>query len=93
MGQSAAARTLERILPRDRTAQDQRVDIVRAFVGVDRLEVHRVAHHVHLAGDTHTARAPTLASVRASGLTANGNTIATRRRRPAARPIRHGRAR
>src|SRR5688572_10582458 len=29
----------------------QRVDVVRAFVGVDRLEVHHVADYVELVGD------------------------------------------
>src|SRR3546814_15184588 len=45
----------------DRAAEDQAVDVVRALIGVDRLQVGRVAHHlefgadavaaVHVAGD------------------------------------------
>src|SRR5450755_1675902 len=46
----------------DGTAQDQRMDVVGAFIGVDRLQVLRVAHHVVLAGDAvaamHVARHP-----------------------------------
>src|SRR5471032_3453164 len=44
----------------DGAAEDQRMDVVRALVGVDRLEVHGVADHVILVGDTvaavHVAR-------------------------------------
>src|ERR1700688_4924357 len=34
-----------------RPPQDQRVDVVRALVGVDRLEVRQDAHHVEFVGD------------------------------------------
>jgi hypothetical protein len=33
-------------IPRLRAAENQRVHVVRAFVGVDRFEILRVAHHV-----------------------------------------------
>ena len=36
---------------RDRAAQDQGVDVVRAFIGVDRLEVGGVAHDVEFGAD------------------------------------------
>ena len=43
-----------------RAAENQRVDVVRAFVRVDRLEVHHVADHVEFVGDAvaavHVAR-------------------------------------
>jgi hypothetical protein len=46
--------------PGDRPPKDQRVDVVRAFIGVDRLEVGGVAHHVELGRDAvaavHVAR-------------------------------------
>ena len=35
----------------DRAAHDQRVDVVRALVGVDRLEVGGVAHDLELGAD------------------------------------------
>src|SRR5687768_4925571 len=35
----------------DGFAEDQRVDVVRSLVGLDRLEVAHVAHHRVLAGD------------------------------------------
>src|SRR5688500_1955849 len=37
--------------PRDRAAQDQRVHVMRALVGVDRLKIGGVAHHVELGAD------------------------------------------
>src|SRR5207248_4268102 len=46
--------------PGDRTPEDQRVDVVRAFVGVDHLEVDDVADHAELVRDAvaaeHVAR-------------------------------------
>ena len=45
------SRSLEGGKPGDRAAHDQRVDVVRAFVGVDRLEVRGVAHHLEFGGD------------------------------------------
>ncbi len=45
-----------------RAAEDQRVDVVRALVGVDGLEIAEHAHHVELVGDAvaavHVARQP-----------------------------------
>ena len=32
-------------------AEHQRVDVVRAFVGVDRFQIAKDAHHVELVGD------------------------------------------
>ena len=47
-------------MPVMRAAQDQRVDVVRAFVGVDHFEVHQVARHAELVADAvaahHVAR-------------------------------------
>src|SRR6266849_6270063 len=43
-----------------RAAEDEGVDVMRALVSVDRLEVHDVANHVELVGDAvaamHVAR-------------------------------------
>src|SRR5262245_41689184 len=48
--------------PRLRSAEDQRVDVVRAFVGVHYLEIHHVANHAELVGypvaSHHVARHP-----------------------------------
>ena len=41
----------ERRDPGLRTAQDEGVDIVRAFIGVHDLEVHHVAHHAELVDE------------------------------------------
>src|SRR5678809_1320346 len=50
----------ERLDPGDGAPEDQRVDVVRAFVGVDHLEVHHVADHAELVRDAvaaeHVAR-------------------------------------
>src|SRR3546814_8482238 len=35
----------------DRAAEDQRVDVVRAFIGIHRFEVHRMADDVIFGGD------------------------------------------
>src|SRR5665213_1025790 len=43
--------SLERVLAGDGAPQDQGVDVVGAFVGVDRLQVRGVAHDMVLAGD------------------------------------------
>src|SRR5258706_15502661 len=58
----AADSRLKRRDARLRAAQDQGVDVVRALVGVDGLEVHDVADHVVFVGDAvaagHVARHP-----------------------------------
>src|SRR3989344_5478111 len=50
----------ERINPSLRTAQNQRVHIVRAFVGVHHFQIHQVAGHTKLVADAvaahHVAR-------------------------------------
>src|SRR5262245_10600424 len=38
-----------------RPPEDQCVDVVRAFIGVDRLEIHHVADHMELVGNAVTA--------------------------------------
>jgi hypothetical protein len=35
----------------NRSAQDQCVDVMCAFIGVDRLEILRVPHHMELGGE------------------------------------------
>src|SRR5512137_19601 len=58
----AAARLEERLDAGLRAAEDQRVDVVRAFVGVDHLEVQHVARDAVLVADAvaaeHVAREP-----------------------------------
>ena len=66
--QRAGALSLESRNPGDRAADDQRMDVVRALIGVDRLEVRGVAHDLefgadavaamHVAGDRGRYRAP-----------------------------------
>src|SRR5690606_37417533 len=53
----------------DSAAQDEGVDVVRPFIGVDRLQVHGVAHDVQLAGDPGPA-------VHVAGLAGDGQGLA-----------------
>src|SRR5229473_2928419 len=60
-GEGVRGRALEkRLNSRLRAPQDERVDVVRALVGVDGLEVAQHAHHVEFVGDAvaavHVAR-------------------------------------
>src|SRR3712207_7520847 len=43
--------SVERVNSRLRTAQNQRVDVVRALVGIDRLEVRHDPHDMEFIGD------------------------------------------
>src|SRR5581483_6752708 len=47
----AASFAAERLDPGLRAAEDESVDVVRALVGVDDLEVEHVAHDAELVGD------------------------------------------